>query len=63
MNKETLQKLVSIHNTLYNMTVTGDAVISMARALTLLQSILGPEMVKLNSETPAEPTNEVTDHE
>lgn len=64
MDKETFQKLVSIYNMLYNMTVVGDAVIPMARALTLLQSILGPEMVKANEENHAEDKNEeVTDHE
>ena len=41
MAKETLRKLVDVHNILFNITVTGDAVIPMAQALVLLQDVIG----------------------
>lgn len=41
MNKETLQRLMGVHNMLFGMSVTGDAVVPMAQALMTLSGVIG----------------------
>lgn len=56
MNKETLQQLIGIHNILFNMSVTGDAVVPMAQALITLNGVIGELATELQG--PDVPTDE-----
>lgn len=58
MNKDTLQGLVTVHNLLYGMTVTGDAVIPMAQAITILEGIIKKNAASMDADAHAE-TEEV----
>lgn len=52
MNKETLQRLMGVHNILFGMSVTGDAVVPMAQVLMTLSGVIG-EMAGELQETDA----------
>lgn len=40
MNQETLQRLISAHNTLFSLSVTGDAIVPVAQVLLTLNGVI-----------------------
>lgn len=47
MNTETFNKLVTVHNTLYQMNVSGDQTIPVAQCILSLQDIIGQAQKEL----------------
>lgn len=58
MQKEILQRLMGVHNMLFGMSVTGDAVVPMAQALMTLSGVIGELAGELQgSDMPTDKTN------
>lgn len=54
MQKETLQNLIEVHNTLYSFPVAGAMVIPMAQVLATLQNIISAENYVLSADIPSD---------